>query len=522
MWTGLLVTFSAALAAGCLLYNRYWFYDDAFISLRYARHLADGLGPRWNLAGAPVEGFTSPLHVLLLGLLLRLGVPDIVAARALAFGAHAALLVFLWRWVGANVGRTAAVFSVCAVAVSFPLLVWDMGGLESVPFAALLTAGTLLALSAGKTANRRTLWTGALLLGAASFMRMDGLVAAAATLACVAVLWPGTLRRRFIDVGVAALLVAACMVPWEIFRIVYFHAYLPNTYFAKVYGIPLGWRLRSGLNYWHVYLRMPPYLPELLVVLGGLQVARRRVSALSFSLWLWIAAVSAYIVTTGGDHMFAARFMITLIPLIVVALVTGLSTLGAFDSPTWTGTVAAVFIVTSLLQFRNSVLNPRFRDGAGMAGQVIGEYLAPRLPAGSVIALNVAGATPYFADRFTYIDMLGLNDYEIARRNPTPVDGYWLNLVGHIKGDGASVLRRRPDFLLLGPPGGSLANPDAGTLGDTEIARSPSLAEAYQACSTTVTATPWERFQMVRVGIPPVLRLVYYKRRDVPYPCPHD
>lgn len=45
--------------------------DDAFISFRYAKHIANGIGPVWNLADHdnPVEGFTSFLHVWTLGLL---------------------------------------------------------------------------------------------------------------------------------------------------------------------------------------------------------------------------------------------------------------------------------------------------------------------------------------------------------------------------------------------------------------------------------------------------------------------
>ncbi len=37
--------------------NGRYVYDDAFITMRYARHMAQGFGPRWNLSGQPVEGF---------------------------------------------------------------------------------------------------------------------------------------------------------------------------------------------------------------------------------------------------------------------------------------------------------------------------------------------------------------------------------------------------------------------------------------------------------------------------------
>ncbi len=521
----MLVAASAAIVLFCLVRNHFWFYDDAFISLRYARHLAQGIGPRWNRTGAPVEGFTSPLHVLLTALLLRLGVNDFIAVRALAFSFHTALLLFCWRWTARRFGRLPAMLVACGIATSFPMLVWDIGGLEAVPFAALCTVGTLLALDyalpATRPANPRVLYLAAIVLGLASFMRMDGLVVSAAALLCVAVLARNPLPQRAPHLVIAAAIVIACVLPWEIFRIAYFHSYLPNTYFAKVYGIPLGWRIGSGLNYWKIYLKMPPYHMPLLVLIAGAQLVRRRWSALSTALCIWLALVGAYIVTTGGDHMFAARFMITLIPLTILAIVSGLVSLNAFRSTASTGIVIAVFLATSAAQFHNSILNPRFRDGAGTAGQVVGEYIAGRLPPHSAIALNVAGATPYYADEYTYIDSLGLNDYEIARRTPTPVNAD--SLVGHLKGDGQSVLRRHPDFLLLGPPGGDVADlTQPMFLGDREIAASPQFLQEYALCSIRLPITPQESWQLIHAGGPPAFRLTYYMRKDVHYPCWQD
>src|SRR4051812_24123669 len=39
-------------------------FEDAMISMRYARHLADGHGLVWNVGEPPIEGFTNLLWVL--------------------------------------------------------------------------------------------------------------------------------------------------------------------------------------------------------------------------------------------------------------------------------------------------------------------------------------------------------------------------------------------------------------------------------------------------------------------------
>ncbi|MCZ6601173.1 MAG: glycosyltransferase family 39 protein, partial [Acidobacteria bacterium] len=70
--------------------------DDAYISYRYARNLAEGFGPVYN-AGSRVEGYSIPLHVLLLAPLWRLvGDDGIYAASVVVnIGCLMALAVIL-------------------------------------------------------------------------------------------------------------------------------------------------------------------------------------------------------------------------------------------------------------------------------------------------------------------------------------------------------------------------------------------------------------------------------------------
>ena len=66
--------------------------DDAYITFRYARHLAEGYGlGAWNRTGEHVEGYSSLLWTLLLAGAARLGVDIRLASKVL--GAAAALVV---------------------------------------------------------------------------------------------------------------------------------------------------------------------------------------------------------------------------------------------------------------------------------------------------------------------------------------------------------------------------------------------------------------------------------------------
>src|SRR5512147_2686878 len=67
-------------------------FDDAYITFRYARHLAEGYGlGAWNHTGDRVEGYSSLLWTLLLGGAAWLGVDVRIASKV--FGTAAALIV---------------------------------------------------------------------------------------------------------------------------------------------------------------------------------------------------------------------------------------------------------------------------------------------------------------------------------------------------------------------------------------------------------------------------------------------
>ncbi len=100
-----------------------------------------------------------------------------------------------------------------------------------------------------ETGRRREIVASGALLGLAVFVRPDAvLLAAVSLLACLTLgRVVTTLRSRAVDAALAAGARALVALPWEIFRLAYFHAALPNTYYAKIYGIPLGWRVMSGV-----------------------------------------------------------------------------------------------------------------------------------------------------------------------------------------------------------------------------------------------------------------------------------
>ncbi|MBU0607135.1 MAG: hypothetical protein KKI08_04575, partial [Armatimonadetes bacterium] len=245
--------------------------DDAYITLRYARHAADGQGLVFN-AGERVEGYSNPLWLGLLVAAGKMGLDLVGAAKAL--GLLAGLLALLFS-VGIITRLTdrddwLPYLGLLPLVTSAPLAVYAASGLETVLYACLLTALVYCWLSP----EPRAWWAVVLCALGAAFTRPEGMAVLLAVL-----VWRGArslempLRRRrhyWFSVPVAL----GAMALFLLARHAVFGAWLPNTFYAKPPGVFGTMSLLSPLG----------YLRDYLLDGGG---------------WLWLALVVAAVWTAG-------------------------------------------------------------------------------------------------------------------------------------------------------------------------------------------------------------------------------
>jgi hypothetical protein len=485
----------ALLAAGLSLAGlaallRGFYHDDAYIALRYARSLLDGQGLVWN-AGERVEGYTSFLWVLATAALGKIGVDLEIASRVLGLASLLALLGVIAR----RRGRPGA-FACLMLATSGPIIAWSFGGLETVGFAFLLTSALLAAArlinaaaSAG-VANEDVSWTEALgtgvLFGLAELCRPEALLffgVAATALAPGAVRIPQ--QRRALAAFVCGFAVIfVCRLIW---RVSYYGDLLPNTFAVKATA---GWSdLLTGGRY---LARFAVWCPAWTLLAAWAAVAsrgkrlERGEAATLFAIVLYLA----YVATIGGDHMQWFRFVVPVLPISSLLIARRLELAAGVRVA---GRLPARLLLLSLciLNAGSSVTLAIVQewtvpDPAAAHGRLVGLYIRDHWPADALVALNTAGSTPYFSG-FRAIDMLGLNDRTIARRHmPPPVaDLPWARLPGHRKGDGAYVLSRHPDYIILGGSEGSLS---PWFVGDKELVDNPAFTDLYAVRDVTIPA----------------------------------
>src|SRR5258705_13076018 len=98
VWSGWLIYRSSFVVAGTRYFS---LFDDAMISMVYAKNFVEGFGLNWARFGPPVEGFTSPLWTF--AMIPVNALPLALPVRALVVQLEAlALLVanrFAVRWL---------------------------------------------------------------------------------------------------------------------------------------------------------------------------------------------------------------------------------------------------------------------------------------------------------------------------------------------------------------------------------------------------------------------------------------
>jgi arabinofuranosyltransferase len=485
-----------ALVAAALLWHARsydFFADDAFIALRYSESLLERGELSYN-PGERVEGFTSPLWVLLVALLGALASPLHVTlvdcARALGAACAVATLWAMaraWREAAPGRSRWLAVVAGMLLAASTPFAAWTLGGLEAPLFALCLTlALTGLAVARGAVGERAWLQAGALCaLAALARPEGFGIVAAGA----VAALLPSAVarirwhRRLPAFAAPVALLLGGYMA----FRLSYYGDPLPNTYYVKLTG---GEALaRRGARYVEgmaAEFGLATCVAAAVAFVAPLAFApryfRRWLALESSTLWhglarLMLALYVVYLARIGGDFLDAYRFVAPLLPsllvMVVAAAAQGLEQVHARTSARWRPVslaLATCLLAALLFDYGRHQLwmgvrasgaswyerpadapsKPKGVEGltwtrkAALQWSALGRALAEVSAPGDTLAVGAAGAIPYYA-KLPALDLHGLNDAWIARNGQ--IAG---NRPGHQRFAPRSYIRdRRPTFLLL-------------------------------------------------------------------------
>jgi arabinofuranosyltransferase len=433
-------------------------FDDEMISMKYAENLAHGYGLIWNhqRPDERVEGYTNLLWTLFMAGFHLLPVAKSKMSLLVEIMGAIFLLInlFFVRKISELIKKE-TLFPLLAViytAFYLPLNDWGLQGTEVSILALFVSINVFLSL---QSLDSRTVpWYLYVPLGISTLVRLDAAVPFLALFVFLIVVDKDN-RLKHVYTGLVTFVFFIGLQ--TVFRLVYYNDIFPNTYYLKMTGYPVLWRIGRGFLVLKDFLFGEGFLVMILPFLS-FKAARNRSILLLMTL---ILAQIAYSVYVGGDAWEgrggANRYIAIVMPLFFILLAQTLVEIKLLRNhkPVFWTVVFICFFSLNALKGPTGILKliPRSNHG--------GEYVIHRVKLleklttkDARVAVLSAGTLPYFLDREA-IDMLGKSDRYISHLSschaPTlaTLDGGIRNFwPGHTKYDYLySIGQLKPDVV---------------------------------------------------------------------------
>ena len=417
----LALVFISALAAGlaALAVAQPGSSDDLFVVLVYARNLLEHGQVCHEVADGPIEGFTSPLDLILKACALLVAPGDGVRAA----------------WWASTICYLAAILAACRAAarwVTGPIFLLASVGLALTPGLAGGTAYHLetplvvlaLALAAPSPGGCRSPLR-CMLAGVALFLVRP-------ELGLVALVWahPGGEVGRWR--GFMMTLMALVLI--SLARLALFGEALPHSFFAK--ASDSRWQeVRDGLRYVAAFTSPGVFgvaaLGHMLLLFSALYFPwlSRAFSPAARMILLSPLVCLVAVVASGGDGYEGARLLVpfTFLSLLSAIVVAGHGSRGARVGATLVLCTVCGFQVARVvhglpapMELWSGLHQVRALGDESFALEREGlRRLSSELPPGSVLASRHLQMAEYFEPELGFLDLTGLNDRSVTS-SPAP------------------------------------------------------------------------------------------------------
>ncbi len=424
-------------------------FDDAMISMKYAKNIVDGKGPYWN-RGDTVEGYTNPLWVVIMlipNYFLPINYSSLfIQILGLLFlilnGYLVILIVESLHQIPKNYKLTAEVITLFLTFTYYPLLYFSLMGMETsiISFLLLLGIYALLKKSFGLLLVVQILLY---------LVRPDNVI-------FYSIFFFTSLSfLNFKQVVKMYVLVLSIIMAHVALRFYFYHQLLPNTYVLKVTGWTFSERFANGLLFLRDFFNESIYILAALVI--GIIFIK---GAYKYVFASFVIIAILYQLSVGGDAWNYWRITAPVFPelfIIVALLITQVA--ANYSKVLMRYNVLSVFLmffVISKLLYHDARFIPEMIFAKPMYQKDVNTIdlnfalgLNEFLGQNGVVGVACAGVIPYFSN-FYNVDLLGKNDAYIARL-PIHNAPMWFNMKttpGHNKYDFRwTVKKYNPDVL---------------------------------------------------------------------------
>jgi arabinofuranosyltransferase len=443
-------------------------FDDAMISMCYAKNMAEGNGLTWARGADKTEGYSNFLWTIYMAVPHLMGY-DIsktslfIQLSALLFLLLTFFLIYEIAFMVSDGSNLAAAGAVFLCGGYFTYTFWSLAGMEVSILGLLVTLTVYLYfLSLKKGVFESWIYW---IYMACVLIRFDMIFYIVFAGALMAMGQREHAKKHLLYTALSVAIPGAAMT---LFRLLYYKDILPNTYYLKMTGYPLLLRIGRGLWSFIGMIMRVQALPFILP-LAGLFLIKDFRFRLLFALF---AVQSLYSIYVGGDAWHneygANRFISVTIPLFFIALSVTVykisSLIKAHTLIKQSGAVITLLLCVILLNSYNgsrslrqlALMEPATDTELGKARFYDAYFINSLTDGDAVGGVYMSGVVPYFAPG-RYVDFLGKNDRYIASlpMQQPPQEAPWLAKIsffypGHMKTDYRyAILERRPDIFFL-------------------------------------------------------------------------
>jgi hypothetical protein len=148
----------------------FWFtLDDAYITLRYSKHLAEGYGIVWNVGADPVEGYTSFLWMIIGVIPHAVGLPPVTFMKIFGVVSTVLTIIVIYGYGRfRSINRWILIVGSAQIAVSPAIAVLSVQGMETTTAMLLVLFSIIAAIEVIR--NYNTKW--AIAMNVALFIGM--------------------------------------------------------------------------------------------------------------------------------------------------------------------------------------------------------------------------------------------------------------------------------------------------------------------------------------------------------------
>lgn len=438
--------------------------EDAYITFRYSKHFAEGYGfGAWNISGERVEGYTSFLWMLILGITNHFGLDMRITSKILGIFSHMLISSSLILFPLLKKRQLNNRFDVAAIpngtvlaglflAFYLPVSYYAASGMETLFFAMLVT---LFIISLNITGSTFLLPAVAILL---ILTRPEGVLIAGSGIFFLFIkekINRKSLRHLYATGAVVLITLGGLLLH----RYMVFNDVVPNTYWAKAGG-GAGMHIKWGNQYLSDWAETHTIIVFLCFVAITLLLSSAenwgKSWPVNFGYILFVLLVFiVYIRKIGGDNYSAFpwwRQFVAISPMIALLFCYAITRIWHQSRFLQFLALVGVIMATnhSLFEINNQGENLKTTISNSLQNRSK-LTLAPHSPyylwlknvsqPNTIIASSLGGELPFVVDAI-HIDILGLNTRHIAKFGTFDPVG-----PQDSKTDMGWVMEQRPDII---------------------------------------------------------------------------